>query len=48
VCLDRFNFVRGDSIFQLDAGARRAVHYALDDGAQSAHRDELSCSFGWE
>lgn len=48
VCLDRFTLVRADSIFQLDAGARRATHYALDDGATTAHRDELSCSFGWE
>jgi hypothetical protein len=48
VCLDRFTIVRADSIFQLDAGARRAIHYALDDGGQTAHRDELSCAFGWE
>jgi hypothetical protein len=48
LCLERLTFVRGDSIFQLDAGARRAIHLALDDGAATAHRDELSCSFGWE
>ncbi|MGZ3424604.1 MAG: hypothetical protein ACXVEE_42495, partial [Polyangiales bacterium] len=48
VCLERFTFVRGDSVFQLDAGTRRAIRLALDEGSATAHRDELSCSFGWE